>query len=189
MVDFHLTAKTPLGGVDRQYDGLSLSEVSGSALVSIAFPREERPNLADALARAFGAGLPSAGQSADGTGGMMQFLGLQADLVFVLFDEPAGDPAAAIGDALDHAGYTTDLSDAWAMLRINGPRVYALLERISPVDLHPDRAGEGAVVRTVAEHIDSIIYHEGGDSFLLMSPRSMAKSFLHTMEASIRNIL
>jgi sarcosine oxidase subunit gamma len=62
------------------------------------------------------------------------------------------------------------------------------LERICPIDLHPQAFAVGAVARTLMDHLNVIILREGGDTFLLMSARSSARSFWHAVETSIRNI-
>ena len=38
------------------------------------------------------------------------------------------------------------------------------------------------------EHLSVIILRDGADSFLLMSPRSSARSFLHAVELSVVNV-
>ena len=109
--------------------------------------------------------------------------------MFILFEAPDPDRAAeTVGDALGPAAYVTDQSDSWAMLRIAGAGARAALERICMLDLDAAAFPEGRVARTVMEHLAAIILRDGPDSFLLMSPRSSARSFLHAVELSVENV-
>jgi sarcosine oxidase subunit gamma len=187
--DFTLTARSPLGGVKLDFDGITIAEVSDMAIVSIATPRGGEKALGKALASAYGTGLPVVGQSAKSKAGDARFLGLARDQAFMLFDEPGGNPLDAIAREIADAAYLTNQSDSWAMIRISGPKSRTALERICPLDLHPSAFPEGKVARTVMEHLGVIILHEALDRFLLMSARSYAGSFLHAVETSVRNII
>ena len=79
-------------------------------------------------------------------------------------------------------------SDNWVGVRISGTRSRDALERICPLDLHPDVFGIDQVARTVMEHLGVIILREDKDSFLMLSASSSAKSFLHAIETSIHNV-
>jgi sarcosine oxidase subunit gamma len=75
------------------------------------------------------------------------------------------------------------------MLRVSGPKSRIALERICPLDLHPSTFPQGRVARTLMEHLGVIILHEGPDTYLLLSARSSAGSFLHAVETSVRNVV
>ena len=63
------------------------------------------------------------------------------------------------------------------------------LERICPLDLDPlGFEGDGAA-RTTMEHMGAFVMRDGEGGFFLMSARSSAKSFLHAVETSIKNVL
>ena len=158
------------------------------------------------LERAFGTALPAMGRSALGTDGE-RLLGLHADRLFVLFapadGAEAADPERAVAARLDGAlgsdatggdagererdvqgPWLADQSDAWVMLRLAGPDRRDVLERLCPIDLHPTVFPVGAVARTVFEHLATIVLNESEDAFLLLSPRSSARSFLHELETA-----
>ena len=113
---------------------------------------------------------------------------------------PATDTRATASDAAsdtpdgtsttdgDTLLYSSDQSDAWCLLRIDGPASRRALERVCPLDLHPDAFPVGAVARSVVEHLGAIVLREGENAFLLLSPRSSARSFLHEIERSIRDL-
>ena len=114
---------------------------------------------------------------------------MQPDQVFILFAPPHPDRAVeTVRAALGPAAYVTDQSDSWAMLRIAGAGIRAALERICPLDLDDEVFPQGRVARTAMEHLSAIILRDGEDSFLLMSPRSSARSFLHAVELSAENV-
>ena len=189
MAEFALTARTPLGGYAGTFGGVTLAEAAGLSLVSAAVPQGGDDAFAAALAEGFGASRPSTGDSAPGDRLGARILGMQPDQLFILFEAPDPDRAAeTVSAALGPAAYVTDQSDSWAMLRIQGRGVRAALERLCMLDLDDAAFPEGRVARTVMEHLAVIILRDGADSFLLMSPRSSARSFLHAVEQSVATV-
>ena len=189
MAEFALTARTPLDGYAGTFGGIALAEAAGLSLVSAAVPRGGDDAFAAALAEGFGASRPSPGDSAPGDRLGARILGMQPDQLFILFEAPDPDRAAeTVSAALGPAAYVTDQSDSWAMLRIQGRGVRAALERLCMLDLDDAAFPEGRVARTVMEHLAVIILRDGADSFLLMSPRSSARSFLHAVEQSVATV-
>jgi len=193
VADFSLTAKSPLNGVVKEYDGVSIAEVTGKAIVSIAIPDGGEKKLAAAMAKSYKTGLPKVGQSSAGADGKAQFLGMASDQMFALFDFDVGvegnDELAHVADRLGTAGYFTNQSDSWVMLAVSGPRSRAALARICSLDLHHDVFVEGAVARTSMEHLGTIIFRSKADCFIIFSARSTAQSLFHAIEKSITNIL
>lgn len=187
MPDFSLASQSPLDGLNRSHGDITLSEPPGLALVSVATPLGGHEILSAALVSAFGATLPRAGASTTSEDGTVRFLGLQSDQAFALFKYAGDDPRATIAGQLGEAGYYTDQSDSWAMLRLSGAGSLIALQRLCMLDLDPREFPAGAVARTAMEHLAVIILREGDDAFLLMSPRSSANSFLHAVETAILN--
>ena len=185
MSDFSLTKQSPLTGYHKDFGTVTLTELSDLAVVFIATPMGGTDELARAVASAFGVALPCPGISSYSEEGRARLLGLQHDQMFVLFEHEGDQAVAAIAEKLGDAGYYTDQSDSWAMLRIAGPGSRAALERICMLDLSSDAFSVGAVARTNMEHLSVMILRDGADSFVLMSPRSSANSFLHAVNTSI----
>ena len=184
-----LTARAPLGGYAETFGAIALAEETGLALVSAAVPQGGDAAFATALADGFAASRPAIGDTAAGGRYGARILGMQPDQMFILFEPPDRDrPAETVAGALGAAAYVTDQSDSWAMLRIAGAGVRSALERICPLDLDDAAFPEGKVARTAMEHLSVIILRDGADSFLLMSPRSSARSFLHAVELSVENV-
>ncbi len=189
MLEKTLMASSPLDGFQKQFTNVALAEVLGHALVSIAVPLHSRAALEDAVTKVFGTSLPTCGTSTLSKDGSNRLLGMQPDHVFALFDYGGNDPVGAVKALLGNAGYYTDQSDSWVMLRMSGPLATTALERICPLDLASEVFAPNRVARTVMEHLGVIVLCEGHDNYFLMSPRSSARSFLHALEISIENVL
>lgn len=184
-----LSVRSPLGGYDRTIETVVISETTDLALVSVAVPLGGDARFSAALASGFGAARPATGDSTLGDRLAARVLGMQPDQMFILFDPPNPDRAAeTVSAVLESAAYVTDQSDSWTILRMAGTGVRAALERICPLDLDNEAFPQGRVARTVMEHFAVIVLRDGIDSFLLMSPRSSAGSFLHAVELSVRNV-
>lgn len=190
MSEFSLIAKSPLDGLKLEFDGgLSLAEVTGWSLVSIATGNDKRELLAKAISTEFDTDIPQPGQSTRSTDGKAVFFGLQKDQLFLFFEYDGYDAVETVTQKLGDVAFFTDQSDSWVMLRIAGTQSRMALSRICPVDIHPDVFTKGAVARTMMEHMGTIIYRDGDDSYILFSARSSAKSLLHAVETSVKNIL
>ena len=185
MSDLTLTAQSPLGGYKNDFDSVTLTELTELAVVSIATPSDARDELAKAVDSAFGTALPDIGYSSHTEDGNTRLLGLQRDQMFLLFEHEGNDALTVVTNKLGEVGYYTDQSDTWAILRMTGPGSRTALERICMLDLSPDAFSVGAVARTTMEHLGVIILRDDEDSFLLMSARSSANSFVHAIETSI----
>ncbi len=186
MTDFDLSARPPLGGARLEVDGVAVTEVTDRAVVSIAARQGGEEALASAVSTAYGRDLPAVGRSSVSDVDNARFLGLQRDQFFLLFEHTGPDPIRAVAEKLGDAAYLSNQSDSWAMLRITGAKCRSALERICPIDLDPSVFRPGAVARTVMEHLGTIIVREDDDTFLLLSARSSAQSFLHAVETSVR---
>lgn len=189
MSDKGLAARTPLGGFKFETDAISIDEVTERGIVSVATPKAGEKMLAQSIAAEFSTALPTPGQSTTSTKSNARLLGLAQDQIFIVFDDPDNQEPARIITALEQSAYLTDQSDSWTTIRVSGPASREALERICPIDLHNETFSVGAVARTAMEHLGTIIYRESTDSFVLMSAVSSARSFLHAVEASAKNVL
>ncbi len=188
MADITLTAREPFDGMRLETEGVTLSGVTGKALVSAAIPNGGEAAFAKSLQAAYGVSLPAPGATALSRNSATLLIGLQRDQIFLMFDRTDDWPERCVSGKLGDATCVTDQSDGWVMARMAGPRCREALERICRLDLHPEAFAEGAVARTLMEHLNVIVWRDGAESFLLMSPRSSASSFLHALETSILNI-
>lgn len=186
--EFKLDPTSPLDGMSQEYEGVRINEVTDKSLVSIATPKGEDKNLKKAISKHYQCDLPVVGQSTVSSDGKAVFLGMQRDQMFVFFDYETSNPVETVIKNLGATGYYTDQSDSWVMLQISGVQSRKALARICMLDLHADVFTEGSVARTAMEHMGTIIFHEGQDSFIIFTARSSAKSLLHAVETSIKNI-
>ncbi len=187
MPDFTLTAAPPLAGYDKTFGDLRLTAPADLAIVSLALPLGGEDAAKKAVKSAYGADLPEPGQSVMARDGA-RLVRLGPDAAFVIFTHATPDAETVVSGRLKGKAYTTDQTDVWTGLELDGPRSRAALERICPLDLHPDAFAEGDAARTVMEHLGTLIIRTGQDRFLLLSASSSAGSFLHAVETSIENV-
>ena len=188
MSEFALCTQLPLDGYKKQFDSVSLTELTHFAIVSIATPRTDRGELSKALDSAFKVAIPSSGCSNLSENREYRLLGLQRDQMFLLLAYGEDDVVGFVRDNLGAStAYYSDQSDSWAMLRITGPGCRTALERICMLDLSTANFPLDTVSRTIMDHLSVIILHDDAESFILLSLRSSAKSFLHAVEESIIN--
>ncbi len=188
MSELSLNAVSPLNGYHREFEGVSLVEITNKALVSIATPIGGEAKLAGAIRKAFNIKIPQVGSSTKSEKNEAILLGMQPDQLFLYFDYSGDNADTFISQQLKNTGYYSDQSDSWAMVCLTGPKARSALERICPLDLHSDAFGEGKVARTVMEHLGVIIHRVAGDAFILFSARSSVRSFFHALETSIVNV-
>lgn len=183
-----LDAQWPLDGTDLRYDGIVILGVTRVSAVSVSIPREGEAGVSAAVNKRFGEDLPTVGGSLSDDEQSMRLLRLGQDELLLLIDSFTADPVASAREIFNQTSYLVDLSDSHAMLEVSGGRCLAALERICPLDLHPDKFTQGAVARTLMEHLDVIILRSGEDKYLLISARSTAKNFLHAVQVSAENV-
>ena len=93
-----------------------------------------------------------------------------------------------ISAAFEGVAYYTVQSDAWAMLRLSGVRIGAVLERLCMLDLTAKAFPIGGVARTLIAHLPAILLREREQDFFLMTPRSSAACFFHSVETAMRDV-
>src|SRR6056297_1802469 len=187
VADFTLTAEPPLAGTDMVIAGVRLWAPADLAVVSLALPLGREDEARSAIEAGFGAALPGIGKSAV-TSESTRLIRLAPDLAFAVFTHATPDAERVVADRLDGAVYTTDQTDVWVALALSGGNTRRALERICPIDLHPQVFGVDYAARTVMEHLGVLILRTGDDDYLLLSASSSAKFFLHAIEVSLRNI-
>lgn len=186
MPDYTLTSAPPLAGYDQTFGATRLHAPADLATVSIALPLGGEDAALAAVKSGYGTDLPEPGRSTVAKDGA-RLVRLGADQAFVIFTHAAPDAEPVVAKRLDGAAYTTDQTDVWTGLELTGPGSRTALERICPIDLHPDAFAIGNAARTVMEHLGTLVIRTGDDTFLLLSASSSARSFLHAVETSITN--
>ena len=194
-----LTAQSPLGGYEMITDGTSLIEVTGLSMVSVAPLAGSQTAFQTAMAKLFktgknGSPKPKATMALDRSGKPRCILMPSAqNQWFLCFDDDGTNPIdaakALLGKSLSKQMAMTDQSDSWVVLALSGPQSRETLARICPIDCSASAMPIGTTARTSMEHLGAIITRrpDGGDHqpcFWLLSARSSAASFLHTITGS-----
>lgn len=187
--DLALTARSPLAGYDEDFGGVRIAETPGFALVSIATSEANKAALKKDVAKAYGLTLPDGDKSA--AKGAVTFISSAASQWLLRFPHSdRADPSADVRAKLGGQPSITDQSDNWVQIEISGDRSTDVLERICPLDLSDQNFTAGSAGRTSMEHLGAIIQRSTkGDKFLLLSASSSARSFLHALQVSVRNVL
>ena len=188
MSDLKLTSHSPLSNLKLDFGEVAVAEHVARAIVSIATPYGGGEKLSKAVASSLKTEIPAIGKSTTSNVDSTLLLGMQQDQIFLLFDYSGNNAVDYLPQEIRAVGYLTDQSDSWVIISISGPKARATLQQTCSVDLHPAIFQNGAVIRTVMANLSTIIVCEGEDTFLVMSPRSSAKSFFKVLETSIRNL-
>ena len=174
MVD--LVAVTPLAElVPLEIGAVRMSEVVVGTAQLVAPFKGQAAAVSAALRDAAGVDLP--GPGAVTAGGDVRALWMGGGQALVL----GADALALDGAAV------TDLSDGYAVARVEGPDAEAALARLVPVDVRA--LGEGATARTLLGHMSASVTRVGAQAFEVMVMRSMAGTLLHDLERAARGLL
>jgi sarcosine oxidase subunit gamma len=187
--DYELLPESPLGGVEIELDGFNITEVTDKSLVMVALPREKFKDVESSIDKSCGLQLPEMECSTESKDSSITLWRLQKNQVLAYFTYEGNDAESHLSSRLSAPAYYTDQSDTWAMIRVSGNRSREVLERICPIDLSPEVFSVGSVSRTVMEHIGTIIFRDGDDSYVLLTMRSFGRSMLHAIEVSAENVL
>ena len=90
------------------------------------------------------------------------------------------------GADLDLSGMAAvvDQSDAWGVMRVEGPAAREMLQQRLPIDLHPRDFGPGDAAATSLGHIGVLLWQlDDAPSYEIAAPRSYAGSFCHVLLA------
>ncbi len=184
MVNHTLTPTPFLGGYDQSIGGIRIRERHDLGLISMAIPLGDDAKVKKALKAAYGVAEPSATKST--VKGDVRIIRSAVDQMLMLFPNDAPNPVPDVKSAMKDSVWVTDQSNTWVVLEVSGDTVRDALERLCPIDLHPDTFAKNASARTVMEHMGALIVRTGDNSFLLMSASSSAGSFLHAVETSAK---
>lgn len=163
-----LIALTPCGDLlPLEIGGVFVTESTTAQLTSIApFAGQEA-----AVSKALGTSLPDCNRR----NGTVTWFGHGTWMV-------AGQAS------LEGLAAITDQSDAWAMVRIEGAEVEAVLARLVPVDLRESVFAENHVAKTMLGHLSVTITRVAPQAFEIMVMRSMAQTLVHDLEVAMRGV-
>lgn len=96
-------------------------------------------------------------------------------MIFTPYEE-AGAASAAMAKALGKAhSLVAEVSDARAVLSLEGAGARETLAKLAPVDLHPEAFGSGAIRRTHIGQVPAAFWMIGENTFEIMCFRSVAR--------------
>lgn len=177
MID--LVAKTPCAGLlPITHGAQTLSEVDAGHLTLIAPYAGQGAALSNALEKAHGLAMPTPNRMTEAGGARAIWFGQDAALLM----GPAPDASLATYAAL------TDQSDAWAMVRLDGPQAAEVLARLTPIDLRGDHFQPGHTARTELAHMAASITCVGPGSYMIATFRSMARTLAHDLETAMQGV-
>ncbi len=176
-------------GLECDYGAVQLRELQSLAIVSLAMPQGGEDKCANSVKDAWGCAVPGNGRYVQSKDGFTRIIRTQPDQLFALFDHEGDDARNLVHDLTRGAFWTTEQTDVWCALQLSGATSREILARICSLDLHPGVFASDHAARTTMEHLGAIILRSNEDEFVLLSARSSAKSFLHAIETSIRNVL
>ena len=188
MSDLMLTSQSPLSKLELDFVEVAVVEQVSRAILSIATPYGGGEKLSKAVASSLKTKIPAIGKTTASNVDNALLLGMQQDQIFLLFDYSGNYGVDYLPQEIRDAGYLTDQSDSWVMISISGPKARTTLQQTCSVDLHSANFQSGALIRTAMANLRTIIVCQGENTFLVMSPRSSARSFFKVLETSIRNL-
>ena len=189
MANISLKPRALLDNFDHNFGSVRLRELPSMAIVSMAVPQGDEAKCEAAITKVWECDAPDNGRYSNSSDGKSRIMRTQPDQYFALFDHDGDDARNTVHGATGGSFWTTEQTDAWCVLEISGPQSREALARICPLDLHKDVFGADHFGRTSMEHLGAFVLRTGEDEFILMSARSSAKSFLHAVETSIKNVM
>lgn len=157
--------------------GLRVTEVAPGPVHLIAPLKGQAGAVSAALRASLGLEFPPPNETR--TARMARLVWVGGDQALLCGAPPPDLPGAAV----------TDLSDAFAAVRIEGPGVEAALARLVPVDLRAQVFPEGRTARTLVGHLTASVTRCGPDAFEIMAKRSMAGTLVQDLSRAVRQVV
>ncbi|WHQ83130.1 sarcosine oxidase subunit gamma [Tritonibacter mobilis] len=174
-----LAAKSPCAGLLPLTIGdVTLTADTPAAMTLIApYKGQEKP-LSDALNAAHGMGFPAPNRAT----GKAEARAIWFGRAQALLVGPVADPKLAAHAAL------TDLSDGWAVVRLEGARAEEVMARLVPIDLRPQVFKSGHTARTELKHMMASITRVGPIALQIMVFRSFADTLVHDLKRAMEAV-
>jgi methylglutamate dehydrogenase subunit D len=165
-------------GPDATAPGVLMTASNTREIASIQLRPGQWQQLAARMAAHFGIALVDAPTRAEGQN--IAVLGLGPGAWLATSSGGRDGLAVQLRAVLAESASVTELSAAYALLRVTGAQVRDMLAKLFPIDLHPRVFGVGGVVRSVAAHVTVLLWRledQGAHSvFELAVPRSSTDS-------------
>lgn len=172
-----LVAKSAADGLlPLSIGDVTVTELAPDHVTSIGIGKGQKTAISDALKAAHGMALPAPNRATGKEGARCVWFGHAH--------------AMLIGPALDASvegiAATTDQSDSWICVRIEGAGAADVLARLTPIDLRDDAFKRGHTARTELAHMAASITRTGANAYDVMVFRSMAGTLVHDLETVMK---
>lgn len=166
------------------FDGLEITDCDGAGLATLIVRRGARSALCAALASHYGLDLQDGPRLSRADRFIL--LGTGADSWLAVSSGGQRDLSAHLAQRLGGFAALCDQSDGYGLLQLGGPNARLALQRLLPLDLHPDAFTVGAVANTLADHIPILLWRSGETDWGVAVFRSYAASFIHALDGASR---
>lgn len=192
MAEIQLTSVEAFDGLlkpvgDLRPAGVKVRERSTLALATIMVRKGKRADLANRIDDCFGCALPDAGRRTEANDLALVSTGPGT---WLACSETGGYAfSESFAEMLPGLASVTDQSDAFAILRLSGPRVKAVLAKGVFLDLDDAAFPEGRAAATQCGHVGVTLWRLANDAagdpvYEVAMFRSYADSFWHWLSTS-----
>ena len=169
-----LIAKTPCAGLlPVCVNGTTLSELTPAAVTSVMPGRDADLSM---FKNATGCTFPTPNRTTGKEAARAIWTG-PSQCLFV---------GPEIGDLPGFA--TTDQSDGWAVMRLEGADIEQIMARLTAIDMRRTVIKRGHTARTQLGHMQLSITRTGENRFDLLVFRSMAQTAIHEIATVMQNL-
>ena len=175
-----LVAKSVSDQVAGQHlEGVDLRIVNVRCVTSVMPYRGQDELVSNALLKAYGVELPKPNRMIqNGSVCALWFSRRQTLLIGATPDSELAKYAALV-----------DQSDAWAVIELEGPRVWDVLCRLVPIDLRTSQFKQNHTARTQLIHMMVSITRVDDSCFQIIGCRSMAGSLIHHVSRAMSAVV
>ncbi|MEJ0038010.1 MAG: sarcosine oxidase subunit gamma family protein [Gammaproteobacteria bacterium] len=168
--------------------GVHLSARESLGIATVMAKQGQAEALRESVRKQFGIELPSGPLRAHRAG--VSFVGTGPDTWLATCEPGSNRFAGPLAEMIGEVAAVTDQGDAYAVLRLRGPRACEALQKLVPIDLHQRSFRQGHAACTVAAEISVIFWRlenddAGSSVFELAIPRSFADSVWHALMAGM----
>ena len=188
MPKYQLKANTALEKHRTEINGVKISEIGNIEIYSLAVKLNEEGKAAATIKKIFSCKMPAPGNAFISESQKTRILRLSIDQLFLFLNSREFEKVNDHFQEFSKFFYITEQTDAWSGVKVSGSRVFECLERICPINLSTKTFPVNSFARTSMEHLNALIVKTKSNEFELYSASSSAKSFLHAIETSAKNI-
>jgi len=167
--------------------GVIATERDGLGIARVTARRAQAARVAERLRVHFGLETPNAPQRVNR--GDVAIAGIGPGAWLLTHDNAGNAFAPVLQSSLERCASVSDQSDAYAILRLTGPKVRAALAKLIPLDIHPRAFQVNAVAQTVCGYVNVMLWRledtaESDPVFEIWAGRSLAVSLHQALSHS-----